>query len=268
MWSRSFLALTTTVEIHLDSDLLLPAIVAITGSYPTSDEPVALHFVVEADATEFRILREQEVIEDQVAAIDVASLLELDMLRTCVACAVDHVVLHAAAVSIGEATLVMVGPSGAGKTTLTRALLQTGATYRSDECVAISADGRVHGLARPIHLGDGADKSVDAARLHQHSWVDESDAVVCDLLWHPPFDEKLPPGVLKSLVLVSYAPDSPADRVALSSGQALALLWPCVLNPSEATLEALTALVEERPVFSVRSSSVDAGCALVRRGLP
>ena len=190
------------------------------------------------------------------------------MLRSCVAEAVDCVVFHAAAVSESGATLVMVGPSGAGKTTLTRAMLQTGAAYRSDECVAIDAEGQVQGLARPIHLEEGQDAGVESSQLHQHEWLDESNVVIRDRLWHPESqDDCLVPGILRSLVLVAYAADAKAGREALSTGEALSRLWPCILNPSPVSLGILTDLLRRHPVSVVHSASVDSACILVRRGL-
>jgi hypothetical protein len=269
VWSRAFRALTITVEISVDAETLVPAIVALTGSYPHSSATPSLVYSVEGSGPHFRILRDGEVMDDEAAAIDVSSILELDMLRSCVARATGCVVLHAAAVRVGDATVVMVGPSGAGKTTLTRGLLQTGAEYLSDECVAVGADGRVHGLARPICLEGVEDPSPDMAQVHQHRWVDADDVVVSDSFWHPPSSQGSEvQGQLKSLVVVHYVPDSSARREALSSGEALTRLWPCVLNPSPSTLDMLTSLVEAETVFEVRTSSVDSACTLVRRGLP
>ena len=269
MWSRAFRALTITVEVQLDAEVLVPAIVALTGSYPTSSAPPSLVYSVEGSGPEFRILRDDEVIDEEAPEIDVASILEWDMLRSCVAEANSCVVLHAAAVRVADAVLVMVGPSGAGKTTLTRGLLQTGAEYLSDECVAIDSDGSVSGLARPICLEEGEDPTLDASQVHLHRWIDAKDREVSDRFWHPPREESagVGPGRLKSLVVVNYVPKSSASREALSSGEALARLWPCVLNPGPSTLDILTSLVEAGTVFEVRTSSVDSACTLARRGL-
>ncbi len=268
MWSRAFRALTITVEIQLDDEVLVPAIVALTGSYPASSESSSLVYAVDRSGPNFRILRNGEVMDEEAPVIDVASILELDMLRSCVAEATGYAVLHAAAVRVGDAAVVMVGPSGAGKTTLTRGLLQTGAEYLSDECVAISSDGEVLGLARPICLEGAVEPTLDAAQVNLHRWVDDNDIVVSDRFWHPPKGEASgAPGRLKSLLVVNYVPQSPATREALSSGEALARLWPCVLNPSPSTLNILTSLAEAETVFEIRTSSVASACTLVRRGL-
>lgn len=51
-----------------------------------------------------------------------------------------HVALHAGAVERDGAVLVLPGASGAGKTTLTAALMQAGWSYLTDEIVAIDLD--------------------------------------------------------------------------------------------------------------------------------
>lgn len=58
------------------------------------------------------------------------------------------VFVHAGVVSIGGQAIVLPGRSGAGKTTLVRALVAAGARYYSDEYAVLDAQGRVHPYAR------------------------------------------------------------------------------------------------------------------------
>ncbi len=51
----------------------------------------------------------------------------------------SHLFLHAAAVSVGDRTALLVGPSGAGKTTLARALVDRGAVCLADDVTPIDS---------------------------------------------------------------------------------------------------------------------------------
>jgi hypothetical protein len=62
--------------------------------------------------------------------------------------------LHAAAVGRAGRALALVGPMGAGKSTLAAALVQRGWDYLTDEVVAIDGDGSVRPYAKPCSLGD------------------------------------------------------------------------------------------------------------------
>jgi hypothetical protein len=66
------------------------------------------------------------------------------------------VFVHAGVVAIRGKAFVFPGTSGAGKTTLVRALLEAGATYYSDEYALLDADGRVHPYARALSVRTGA----------------------------------------------------------------------------------------------------------------
>lgn len=64
----------------------------------------------------------------------------------------DLWMLHAAGLAADDGGVtVLVGPSGAGKTTATRLLAQTWG-YVSDETVGIAADGRVHAYRKPLSV--------------------------------------------------------------------------------------------------------------------
>jgi hypothetical protein len=64
----------------------------------------------------------------------------------------EFVFVHAGVVGVGRRALVLPGTSGAGKTTLVRALLKAGATYYSDEYALLDRRGRVHPYARALSV--------------------------------------------------------------------------------------------------------------------
>ena len=64
-----------------------------------------------------------------------------------------YLILHAAVLARGEHALILPGPPGAGKSTLTAALALSGWRLLSDELTLIDPDtGLLHGLARPVSL--------------------------------------------------------------------------------------------------------------------
>ena len=59
-----------------------------------------------------------------------------------------EVFVHAGVVAVDGRAILVPGRSGAGKTTLVRALVAAGAAYYSDEYAVLDAEGRVHPYAR------------------------------------------------------------------------------------------------------------------------
>ena len=59
-----------------------------------------------------------------------------------------EVFVHAGVVAVDGRAILVPGRSGAGKTTLVRALIAAGATYYSDEYAVLDGEGRVHPYAR------------------------------------------------------------------------------------------------------------------------
>ena len=68
--------------------------------------------------------------------------------------------LHAALLEVRGSGVIVAGPSGAGKTSLTVNAATQGALVHSDEGVFL-ADGRAVGLPRRLHLKDSARKVLD-----------------------------------------------------------------------------------------------------------
>lgn len=62
--------------------------------------------------------------------------------------------LHAAGFEVDDETWVVVGDSGAGKSTVALRAMAVGATYLSDERMTVHCDGRVTGLRRPVRSRD------------------------------------------------------------------------------------------------------------------
>jgi hypothetical protein len=81
------------------------------------------------------------------------------------------VFLHAGVVAHDGLAIVIPGESHSGKTTLVEELVRTGATYYSDECAVVDADGLIHPFAQPLsvrepgRLGSGSPRAVPEASI-------------------------------------------------------------------------------------------------------
>lgn len=87
----------------------------------------------------------------------VTDALRYRMLELCEERLVNFVTLHAAAVARGNDLVLLAGESGAGKTTLTLALLDAGWTYLSDDLAPVDpATALVHPFPKPLGVKDPA----------------------------------------------------------------------------------------------------------------
>src|SRR3954453_804687 len=77
--------------------------------------------------------------------------------------AVDFVPIHAGVVADGDRAIMVPGYSFSGKTTLTRALVEAGAVYYSDEYAMLDKDGRAHPYARRLGFRPPTGAAVDIA---------------------------------------------------------------------------------------------------------
>ena len=91
---------------------------------------------------------------------------ELNNLVTATSCAAGDVLLHAGTLRLEARTVLLVGTSGAGKTTLTATLLDAGADYLSDEFTVLEPAGRtVRRYAKPLTVKQGARETVGGLEL-------------------------------------------------------------------------------------------------------
>lgn len=116
-------------------------------------------------AREYTIARDEgggwiATADDSVEAVHetlwgLTDALRYAMLELCEQRLEGFVTLHAAAVARGDDLVLLAGESGAGKTTLTLALLDAGWTYLSDDLAPVSvATGLVHPFPKPLGVKD------------------------------------------------------------------------------------------------------------------
>lgn len=100
------------------------------------------------------VLVEDGAVVLEPVAEDVAMATVVWRLNAIAAASTSHIVLHAGAVADGDDGLLLPGRSGAGKSWLTAACVETGFDYLSDEHAAVDrASGLLTPLAKPLDLG-------------------------------------------------------------------------------------------------------------------
>ncbi|MCO6509239.1 MAG: hypothetical protein J5I65_00430 [Aridibacter famidurans] len=115
------------------------AIVSLVTDVPQADR--GLFFDNERVAE----IRGLEIPDLQGAASKLQLLIALHAAPT-------YLFLHAGAVTLGRKAVLFPGSTHSGKSTLTRAFLDSGARYLSDDCAVIGEDGRVHPYPVPLKL--------------------------------------------------------------------------------------------------------------------
>ncbi|MBX3014047.1 MAG: hypothetical protein KF832_21180 [Caldilineaceae bacterium] len=140
--------------------------------------------------------------------------------------------LHAAAVALHNQSIIFVGASGTGKSTLTAWLLSKGFTYLTDELVFIANDTvNVATLPRPLNL-----KKASRSILHKLINYNDSQKVMTtnsiDLVSPLLLQSKLPQylGQLKMIVFPKYQVEGNCRYKQLSTAQTGFRLMQQLLN--------------------------------------
>ena len=170
--------------------------------------------------------------------------------------------LHAAAVARGGHALALVGPMGAGKSTLAAGLVQRGWDYLTDEVVAIEA-GRVRPYAKPCSLGD------PPAALGPLGWTPPAGAAPYlaggGLVPARALGSVAPaPVPLAGVVLPAYRRGAPVTVTELDRADALVEIGAHAFGLSApGALASLDAAVGPLPCFRVVGGDLVAACGAV-----
>ncbi|MCC5947004.1 MAG: hypothetical protein JJT89_00995 [Nitriliruptoraceae bacterium] len=181
----------------------------------------------------------------------------------------EHVLLHAGGVVDGDgAAVVLPGPSGTGKSTLTTGLLDRGLHYLSEEAVALDEDGTVRGYPRPLAIDQGA------WEVHAQHTPNRSPRQTSYLegQWHirpsslAPVAER---GRLVALVFPRYEEQAETRLELLGPSQALIEATNATFGADGSDrvelwkVQRLARLLSDRPAFRLVSGDLDAACRAV-----
>lgn len=163
----------------------------------------------------------------------------------------DHIFVHAGVVAAGGRAVVLPGFTFAGKTTLTRALVEAGAVYYSDEFAVIDANGLVHPYPKPLSIRrrDGSGRTTETS---PESLGARTGCV------------PVPVGLV---AVTSYRPGARISPQPLASGPALLAMLghtiPARTRPQQA-ISVLKAALREATVWkSDRGEAADAARAIL-----
>jgi hypothetical protein len=253
---RRFRALSTVVELRVDDELGISELAAfVIDAYPETLEPAAIAYHLRAGA-----MVAVDRYEDPVAdTSDLVPLFELDLYQQAAERAAPGWLLHAATLERDGRALVLAGPSGAGKTSLTLALLARGWRLVTEEMTLVDRELAVVGLARPIHAR-AASEVPPSWRVRDYPIRGGAPSVLA----HPPREARLEgPLPLAAIVRIDHAPTAAPSLVALAPQLAIPRLWDATLRKDDDGLAAATAIAGRAHLLDLWSSSVDSAVALV-----
>ncbi len=202
---------------------------------------------------------------DEAIARTVSELVELG-------CAAAHrlLVLHAAGVSRTGRGVLLIGPGGAGKTTLAAALNAEGFGLLGDDVVPVNLDGHLLGLGMNLCLKAGSWPALAP-------WLPDLDRARLIERAGQPVRFSPPPGPLTrgpvpvgAFLFPRYQPGS---EPALQPLEPVAVLREIVMaEPVISTLDAerlntLTDWVSSAPAFALTYAHLDQALALTERAL-
>jgi hypothetical protein len=212
--------------------------------------------LLDADGELLRVTKDEDEL---LAALDEAVVVQLQRRRP------DLFFVHSAVLELGGRAVLLVAPSGTGKSTTTWALSHHGFRYLSDELAPIDPGTlRVHPFPRALHL---------KAKPPERYPLSSTRGRTGRSIHVAPGD--LPGGVcgdslrLGALVFLHRAPGTTADAIRpVSAAEAAATLLANALNPLAHPgdgLDAAVAVAGTTPCFSLRLADVDSTCRLLKR---
>jgi hypothetical protein len=142
------------------------------GWTPTQNRKVArwysLRAVTRPDALDlFVVHRDQEELLRSESLGSVLDELERDIRFELVQESPRRIFVHAGTVGWRGQAIIVLGTSGAGKTTLVTELVRAGASYYSDEYAVLDSRGRVHPFATALHIRREGRKKQERRTIEQ-----------------------------------------------------------------------------------------------------
>jgi hypothetical protein len=138
-------------EVRVDDPRLRAAVRArFPPGWRTTRRPAAVlvSLVHEASSPGMSVRIEGRLLARGLTHPQALDVLESELQLSVARLARPEVFVHAGVVAVKGRAILVPGRSGAGKTTLVRALVAAGATYYSDEYAVLDGQGRVHPYAR------------------------------------------------------------------------------------------------------------------------
>jgi hypothetical protein len=148
--------LSRTVAFETESEKLEVDLRRLLRDFaePADRAPIDLAYTVVESADTYTLVRDG-MSRDGIAREEILVAITQELTAQW-ALRNDLAVVHAGAVVRDGRALLIAGPSGRGKTTLTAALVKRGFAYLSDELAALTTKGAVLRYATPLRVREGA----------------------------------------------------------------------------------------------------------------
>lgn len=270
--SHAFRALALDVRIEVDPALpseIAEAIFGLTATHPRRVEvgaagegasPRVRRYELRAEP--LCLLRDGVSCAPAEAPSDLLLQLEIELLHDVTTSVPPGWFLHAGAVELAGRAIVLVGASGAGKSTMTLGLVARGARYVSDELVLID-DAGVSGLARPIGFDPPFARALPAGfRRFDHPAPEPTPGAGRAVMVHPPEPAIVrAPIELGAIVALRHAPAEPPSLTRLAARDALAFAWAETRRKDEDGLTHALAALARVPAYALVTRAIDGACA-------
>ncbi len=250
----------TSIRVTVGDDVTHRAVArALVEPYPPTDS-YDLEYVL-GDGHVRRNGQSLGAIDD----IDLVPTFELDLYDQIIARTPVGWLLHAAAIEVSGQAIVLCGPSGAGKTTLTLAFARRGHRFLTEEMVLIDRSGRVRGLPRPLHVVAGNEDGMPAPWRRVAYPIRRRDGEVCahTLAIPSPEDLVLDSLPLRALVRMGHGAGWPVYLRQSPSATALERLWLRSLRQDDDSLSVATGILHDFGSYELSTTTPDEALALL-----
>lgn len=149
------------VEVECADEMLRALFPSILppGWMATDDFPEDGHLLVRSRGSgQYDVLLNGDMVVGSVQTDVALQVLDAQLRAVIAVAAPERIFVHAGVVARNGIALLLPGPSFAGKSTLTAALVKAGADYLSDEFAVLDAQGRVHPYPRPLSIRGASDR--------------------------------------------------------------------------------------------------------------
>ena len=173
--------------------------------------------------------------------------------------------VHAAVLGKQEKLILIAGPSGAGKTTLTLELMARGWNYLSDDVAPVSEDGLVLAFPKPLGIKDVNRWEEFSAPFVEEAWPSAPDEM---FFASPPAGASLSGGHVALVLFLERASAGIMENEELTPGRGLTELVHYARRYSPSNVSSLAALIREASVFCVKSGSPQLTADFVEQVVP